>query len=152
MSAAVGGCGWLPRARGQSWCPGSLLKPWPEQPLDEGPPVPLHAWQLSSQLPGPGPTTPVITSRGNSSQYSISCLFITCYLPTPSAVLLEAEDEMSQRTMSKGPLSCHEKMRGPWEGYLGLGAAAWLIIYSSLANRSVLKGMLGIIFFFMSYP
>lgn len=54
---------------------------------------------------------------------------------------------MSQRTMSKGPLSCHEKMRGPWEGYLGLGAAAWLIIYSSLANRSVLEGMLGIIFF-----
>lgn len=93
---------------------------------------------------------PVLTSRENSFQYSISCLFITCCLPTLSTHSLEAEDKMSQGSMSKGPFLCHGKMRGPWEGSLGLGAAAWLITCSSLTNASGLKGTLSI--FFTSDP
>lgn len=51
---------------------------------------------------------------------------------------------MSQGTMSKGPFSCHGKMRGPWDGYLGLGAATWLITCISLINASGLEVMLSI--------
>lgn len=57
---------------------------------------------------------------------------------------------MSQGSMSNGPFSCHGKMMGPWEGYLGLGAAEWLITCSSLTNASRLEGTLSN--FFTSDP
>lgn len=144
MASGGGGAG------GRAGTQAASPQPCPQQPLDEESPVPPHTCQPSSQLPGPGPTMPVLTSRENSSQYSISCLFITCCLPTPSTLLLEAEDKMSQGSMSKGPFSCHGKMRGLWESYLGLGAAAWLITCSSLTNASRLKGTISIFFFFFN--
>lgn len=53
---------------------------------------------------------------------------------------------MSQGSMSNGPFSCHGKMMGPWEGYLGLDAAEWLITCSSLTSASRLEGTLSIFF------
>lgn len=60
----------------------------------------LYESQQSSQQPGPGPTVHVLNSGQNTSQYSIRCLFIACCLPTLSALAVEAEDQMSQESIS----------------------------------------------------
>lgn len=122
-------------------------QPHPQLPLDGHHQCPCMP-ELNSQLPGPGFAKPMLTTE-NSSQYSMSCLFITLCLLTPNTLLLEVEDEMSQGSMSKGTFFCRGKMRGSWEGYLGMGAAA-LADHLQLPHQC--KETQGHTYFFTSDP